>query len=169
MFIKSRIIGVLPVLFFSLASTWASPVEGVVKDAHGQPLKGAEVQIQTQDGKIIGKTSTDAHGHYLSANLPAGIYKVDLLVNSVVKASIKNVPANTAKSAQLNFALTAKTMAKSSKHFVWMPAQTGTHIGGRWVEVNDDGTSTAGEHIDKASGKLLLNMQDHDANPRGGL
>lgn len=117
MFTKS-IIGVLTVLFFSLASTGASPVEGVVKDAQGKPLKGAEVRIQTQDGKIIGKTNTDARGHYLSVNLPAGIYRVDLLVNSVVKASIKNVAANTAKSAQLNFALKGEARAKNAKHFV---------------------------------------------------
>src|ERR1039457_1204268 len=105
MFMKSRIIGVLSVLFFTLASAWASPVEGVVKDAQDKPVLGAEIRIQTRDGKLVGKTSTDAHGHYVSANLPAGIYKLDCLINSVVKASIKNVPANTAKSAQLNFAL----------------------------------------------------------------
>ena len=167
MFMKSRIIGVLSVLFFTLASAWASSVEGIVKDAKGKPVRGAEVRIQTQDGKIIGKTNTDARGHYLSANLPAGIYKVDLLVDAAVKASIKNVAANTATSAQLNFALTGKTMAKSGKHFVWMPANTGTNIGGRWVEVNDDGTNAASDRIDKADGRLLQNMTDHQTNPRG--
>jgi hypothetical protein len=166
MFTKS-IIGFFTVLFFSLASTWAGPVEGIVKDAQGKPLRGAEVLVQTQDGKVVSKLNTDARGHYASANLPAGTYRVDVLVNAVVKASIKNVAANTAEPAQLNFALTGKTMAKNAKHFVWVPADTGTHIGGRWVEVNEDGTSAAGEHIDKAGGRLLEKMQDHTANPRG--
>ena len=155
MFTKSRIIGLLAVLFFTSTSTWASPVEGIVKDAEGKPLVGAEIRIQTQDGKLIGKTSTDARGHYLSANLPAGIYKVDVLVDAVVKASIKNVPANTAKSAQVNFALTGKLMAKSGKHFVWMPANTGTHLGGRWVEVTEEGAAASGDRVQQADRKAL--------------
>ena len=155
MSINSRIIGVLTVLFFGLASTWASPVEGVVKDAQNKPLRGAEIRIQTQDGKLVGKASTDGRGHYLSANLPAGIYKVDVLVNSVVKASIKNVPANTAKSAQLNFALTGKMMTKSGKHFVWVPANTGTNIGGRWVEVSEDGTASSDDRVQHVDRKAL--------------
>jgi hypothetical protein len=159
MFTKLRIIGVLSVLFFTLASAWASPVEGVVNDAHGQPLKGAEVRIETQDGKIIGKTNTDARGYYLSANFPAGTYKVDLVVASVMKASIKNVPMKAGKPAQLNFDLKAesvvKTGAKRDKHYVWMPPTTGTHMGGRWVEVNDDGTSASGDRTQKVDAKVL--------------
>ena len=175
MFMKSRIIGVLSVLFFTLASAWASPVEGVVKDAQDKPVLGAEIRIQTRDGKLVGKTSTDAHGHYVSANLPAGIYKLDCLINSVVKASIKNVPANTAKSAQLNFALTGKTMAKNGKHFVWVPPRTGSNIGGSWVEVNADGTADANDRVQTIDAKALQRASGAAAgglqglgNPNGG-
>jgi hypothetical protein len=155
MFTKSCIIGVLSVLFFTLAGAWASPVEGVVKDAQGKPLPGAEIRIQTQDGKLVGRTSTDAHGHYLFANLPNGIYKVDCLVNSVLKASIKNVSAKGTKPAQLSFALTGKTMAKGGKHFVWVPANTGTNIGGRWVEVDEAGNTNSGDRVQHIDGAAL--------------
>jgi hypothetical protein len=134
MFTKSRITAVLSVLFFTLANAWASPVEGVVKDAQGKPLLGAEIRIQNQSGKLVSKTSTDAHGHYVSVNLPVGIYKVDCLVNSVLKASIKNVTTTTTKSTQMNFALTGKTMAKNGKNLVWVPPRTGSNLGGSWVE-----------------------------------
>lgn len=165
MFTKSRVIGVLTVLFFTLARAWASPVEGVVKDAQGKPLVGAEIRIQTQDGKLVGKTSTDAHGHYVSANLPAGTYKVDCLVNSVLKASIKNVAATTAKPAQLNFALTGKTMAKNGKHFVWVPPKTGSNLGGSWVE---DG-SVANDRVQTIDAKALQRGGGTGANGMQGL
>lgn len=169
---KSRITGVLSVLFFSVAGAWASPVEGIVKDAQGKPLVGAEIRIQTQGGKLVGKLNTDAHGHYVSANLPAAIYKVDCLVNSVLKASITNVAANTAKSAQLNFALTGKTMAKNGKHFVWVPPRTGSNLGGSWVEegsVGNDRVQTIdAKALQRGGGTGAAGMQGLGAPSGGG-
>src|SRR6266550_2212090 len=49
----------------------------------------------------------------------------------------------------------AAAPAKKAKHMVWVPADTGSHLGGRWVEVDDQGKGAAGANIDKASGEGL--------------
>jgi hypothetical protein len=47
MFIKSLQIGFVGLLV-SAASAWAGPssIQGIVKDAKGQPIKGADVRIE---------------------------------------------------------------------------------------------------------------------------
>ena len=168
MFIKSRLIAVLSVLFFGLASSWASPLEGIVKDAQGKPLRGAEIQIQ-KDGKLISKMNTDANGHYLSGNLPAGVYKLDVVVSGVIKASIKNATATGTKPVQYNFALTGKTMVKAGKHFVWVPARTGTNLGGGWVEVNDDGSTAASTDRTQQINRNTLERASQSAGGAGSM
>src|SRR5207249_618455 len=84
---------------------------------------------------------TDATGHYISDHLGAGTYRVTLVVNSSVKASIVNAKTQLGKSTQLNFDLTAKmASAKRRTHSVWVPTPTGTMIGGtgQWIDVYDD-------------------------------
>ncbi|MEY2481230.1 MAG: Carboxypeptidase regulatory-like domain [Verrucomicrobiota bacterium] len=164
MFIKSRLIAVLSVLFCALATSWASPIEGIVKDAQGKPLAGAEIQVQ-KDGKLITRLNTDAHGHYVSGNLPAGVYKVDVLVGGVVKASIKNATLTGPKPVQYNFAMTGKTMTKGAKHFVWVPARTGSNLGGGWVEVNEDGTT--GPSTERAQQLSRMSLE-HASGTAGG-
>jgi hypothetical protein len=62
-------------------------------------------------------------------------------VNGAVKASIMNTQIKANQPTQLNFGLKptsqAGNISKSGKHMVWMPARTGSHIGGNWVEVED--------------------------------
>jgi hypothetical protein len=71
-----------------------------------------------------------------------------LVVNGAVKASIMNTKTKADQPTQLNFdlkpvpAAQASAAAKKGKHMVWMPATTGSHIGGRWVEVDDTGSAT---------------------------
>ena len=161
MFMQSRFIGsVLSLFLFTLGSAWAAggSLEGIVKDVKGKPLKGAEVRIEAKNGNVVAKALSDTNGHYLSSALPAGTYKVDLVVASVIKASINNVQTNATKPAQLNFDLKAEPLMKPSakgKHFVWMPPTTGTHLGGRWVEVNDDGTNSSDDRTQKYDSKAL--------------
>src|SRR5215472_9132467 len=96
MFIKSLQIGFVG-LFFCIASAWAgsASIQGIVKDAKGQPIKGANVQVASKDGKQLYNTvKTDAQGRYISQGLQPGIYRVSLIVNGAVKASINNTKAN---------------------------------------------------------------------------
>src|SRR4029079_2418137 len=119
-------------------------VQGFVKDAKGEPIKGAGVRIESRDGKQVSSTvTTDPKGRYLSQGLQPGVYQVTLLVNGTVKASIMNTQIKANQPTQLNFDLKptsqAGNMSKSGKHMVWVPGRTGSHIGGNWVEVEDDG------------------------------
>src|SRR5947208_2292959 len=152
MFIKSLQV-VFIGLVLSVATTWAGPsaIQGVVKDAKGQAIKGADVRVESRDGKTLLKTvKTDGNGRYVSDGLAAGVYRVTLVVNGAVKASIMNTKTKANQPTQLNFDLKpaptsqASTAAKKGKHMVWVPSNTGSHIGGRWVEVEDSGNADAG-------------------------
>lgn len=152
MFIKSVRIGFVGFVF-SVATAWAGPsaIQGVVKDAKGQPIKSADVRVESKDGKQHFNTvKTDAKGRYISQGLPAGVYRVSLVVNGAVKSSIANTKTKADQTTVLNFNLNpvpatrATAEQKKGKHMVWVPAGTGTHIGGRWVEVPDGTKSGPG-------------------------
>jgi hypothetical protein len=118
--------------------------QGFVKDAKGEPIKGADVRIESRDGKqMFGTVKTDPKGRYISQGLQPGVYRITLLVNGTVKASIMNTRAKVDQPTQLNFDFKptsqAASIAKGGKHMVWVPARTGSHIGGNWVEVDDEG------------------------------
>jgi hypothetical protein len=150
MFTKSLRIG-LTGFVLSVASAWAGPsaIHGLVKDAKGQAIKGADVRIESKDGKQQFNTvKTDGKGRYISEGLQPGVYRVTLVVNGAVKASITNTKTKPDQTTQLNFDLKPVPVAQASaeqkkgKHMVWVPETTGSHIGGRWVEV-DDGAKAA--------------------------
>ncbi len=118
--------------------------QGFVKDAKGEPIKGAGVRIESRDGKQLFSTATtDPKGRYISQGLQPGVYRITLLVNGTVKASISNTRTKVDQPTQLNFDFKPKSQAasitKGGKHVVWVPARTGSHIGGNWVEVDDEG------------------------------
>jgi len=115
-------------------------LSGVVKDAAGQPLQGAEIRIQGKDASKVGKIHTNASGHYNYPALETGTYSVTLLVDGATKASINNVRAKVGETQTLNFELRKGAMAKpfaKGKHYVWVPSQTGSHLG-MWVEVEEN-------------------------------
>ena len=126
--------------------------QGFVKAAKGEPIKGADVRIESRDGKQVFSTAkTDAKGRYISRGLQPGVYRVTLLVDGAVKASITNTQTKANQPTQLNFDFKptsqADNIAKGGKHMVWVPARTGSHIGGNWVEVNDNGKAHSGLNV----------------------
>jgi hypothetical protein len=144
-FLKSLRIGFIG-LILSVASAWAasSELQGIVKDAKGDPITSADIRIEVKNGgKLLKTVKTDANGRYASGSLPVGNYRITLVVNGVVKSSINNTTIESGEPRQLNFDLTpasasrASGRAKTGKHWVWMPAFTGSRLPGRWVEVTD--------------------------------
>lgn len=176
MFIKSLRIGFVG-LVLCAASAWAgsSAIQGVVKDAKGQPIKGADVRIESKDGKQLFNTAkTDGQGRYISQTLPTGVYKVTLVVNGTVKASIANTKTRSDQTTQLNFDLRPLPAAqvnaaeKKGKHMVWMPPSTGSHTGGRWVEVPDGAAEPGALNVKRASAEQLQREAQSMATHGGG-
>lgn len=165
-------------LVFCAASAWAGPssIQGVVKDAKGQPIKGADVRIESKDGRQQFNTvKTDAKGRYTAQGLPAGgVYRVSLVVNGAVKASITNTKTKPDQATQLNFDLKpvaasqATVQQKKGKHMVWVPASTGSHVGGRWVEVTDGAADAGDLNVKRASGDDLQKQMRSMGNPNTG-
>ncbi|PYI48758.1 MAG: hypothetical protein DMF10_03365 [Verrucomicrobia bacterium] len=112
------LIGVLLVAFSVSAGT--SVLEGVVKDASGRPIKGADVRIETKNFSKILKT--DASGRYVTDVLAVGTYQVTLVINGQVKASIRDAKTQVNKPTQVNFDLSGK---RASADKVQRPAAYG--------------------------------------------
>ena len=163
-------------LVLSTATVLAGPsaIQGVVKDATGQAIKGADVRIESRDGKKLFNTvKTDGSGRYVSDGLSAGVYRVTLVVNGAVKASIMNTQTHADQRTHLNFDLkpasasTASASGKNGKHVVWVPSSTGSHIGGRWVEVDaNDSAETGALNVKRGSAEAVRQEQQR-SNPSG--
>ena len=147
-----------------------SAVEGVVKDSSERPLNGAEIRIEARSGSSWNRhVKSDAKGHYVLNGLaPGTTYRVTLLLNGAVKASINNVLAKQG-STQLNFDLRSgsavgnSVVAKSGKRYVYVPAETGSHLGGHWVEVDENGQANAVgvNNVERANAEALRRMQSN--------
>jgi Carboxypeptidase regulatory-like domain len=151
MFIKSIWLGFIGVMLFVASASAASCVlQGIVKDANGHPIQGADIRIEaTNTGRLLTTVKTNVKGHYSLEGLAAGNYRVALVVNGAVKASINNTTLELGESTQLNFELKqthASVTVTRGKHRVWVPPFTGSRLPGRWIEV-DDSTSWAGAHV----------------------
>ncbi len=136
------LIRVALVMFVSLCfvvkvNAQSASLSGVVKGSKGQAIQGAEIRIQGSDANKVGKIHTNSEGRYNYPALETGIYNVTLVVDGVVKASINNVRTRAGENQTLNFDL-QKGPSATGKHYVWMPSQTGSHLG-YWLEVDDSG------------------------------
>ncbi len=126
--------------------TVTGTLQGIVKDPKAHPIKGADIRIETTNsGKLLKTVKTDANGHYVSDGLPAGTYRVTLVLNGAVKASINNAKVTLGEPTQLNLDLRSTSASQTSahaekgRHWVWQPADSGSRLPGRWVEVDDNG------------------------------
>ncbi len=176
MFIKSLQIGLMGFLLCA-ANAWAGPtsIQGIVKDAKGKPIKGADVRVESQNGKQLFNTvKTDTQGRYISQGLQPGVYRVLLVVNGAVKANIGNTKTKSDQATQLNFdlrplpAAQVNAAAKKGKHMVWVPAGTGSHIGGSWVEVPDGAAEAGALNVKRADGEQLQREMHSMGNPNTG-
>jgi hypothetical protein len=91
-------------LVVNLRAGGTSTFEGTVRDPKGQPIKGAEVRVENKKEVIVARGKTDASGHYVTNAVPVGVYKVDVVINSVTKSSVPNATTKSDGATQLNFA-----------------------------------------------------------------
>lgn len=130
---------VFSVLFVpALKSSDAIPsaLEGTVRDGNRHPIKNAIVRIEARyRDKFSNTAKTDAKGHYAFDNLDAGTYRVTLLVDGSVKASINNATTNSGEMRRLNFDLTGRYGAQAT-HLVYLPEERFSNLSGHWVDVD---------------------------------
>jgi hypothetical protein len=179
MIIKSLHICLATYLVSAVAAWAAAPtgparIQGVVKDAKGQPVPGAEVHIQAKDGSNLQKIiRTDSGGNYGVSNLPVTDYEVVLFVGGQIKASLSNQKVFPNKPTQMDFKLTGKyaanTPPKKHTHMVYQPAETGSNLGGHWVEVDDTtgAAATQSGNVKRLSGEAVRKMQGGGTNSGG--
>ena len=165
MFYRTRILAaafVAGTVVFSGAA-FGQSIEGVVRGPDGKALKDAEVRVEQKGNKSVVTTKTDARGHYSYSRLSPGAYKVSVVLNGAVNSSV-NVKTTTTNS-RIDFDL-KPAAAKKVKHYVWVDARTGTHMGSGWVEVDDAGNAAPGaSNIQAASGELARDMMRRSTNP----
>ena len=181
MTIKSLQICFATFLLSAVTALAAQPVgparlEGDVKDAKGQPVAGVEVHLRGSDGSGERIVRTDQNGHYGIGKLPVTDYEVILFVNGTIKASLTNMKVFSGKPTLQNFKLTgqyaANTQKKKHTHMVYVPAETGSNLSGRWVEVDDAAGSSAAAaagtgHIDRGGNAMLKQMQSNSGTSGG--
>jgi hypothetical protein len=138
-------------------NSWAqdtSTFEGMVRDSKGKAVKGAEVCVEAKNKQIIAKGKTDAKGHYVTAPVATGTYKVDLMINSVAKASVAKAKTNKSGATQLNFDIVAGTQKKR----VWVK-DTGSQFG-HWEDVDDANASAGNSNLSKGDAASVRRMQE---------
>ena len=175
MFIKSTSIGFIAVMLFVAGAAAASSVlQGIVKDAKGHPIQGADIRIEsTKTGGLLTTVKTNVNGRYSLESVAAGDYRVTLVVNGAVKASINNTTLEPDQSTQLNFELKqarASVTVTKGKHRVWIPPFTGSRLPGRWVEVDDSGSWAAAaptNHVIRVSAEELQREAYTKVSPTG--
>jgi hypothetical protein len=101
------------------------------------------------------------NGRYSSGGLPAGTYRITLVVNGTVKTSINNTTVAVGEPTRLNFDLAstsgwqASLPVRKGKHWIWIPPFTGSRLPGRWVEIDDSGSRASVVNGVRISGEEL--------------
>jgi hypothetical protein len=146
-------------------AAFGQSIEGTVRGSDGKALKDSEVRVEQKGNKSVVTTKTDARGHYSYSRLSPGVYTVSVVLDGAVKSSL-NVKTTTTNS-KIDFDL-KPAAAKKVKHYVWVDAKTGTHMGSGWVEVNDaGGNEPVASNVQTTSGELAREMQRRSTNPTG--
>ena len=165
MFYPTRVLAAFAVAAAILpAVAFGQSIEGTVRGSDGKTLKDAEVRVEGKD-KNVATTKTDSRGHYSYARLSPGLYKVSVVLGGAIQSSVNVKTATT--NSRIDFDL-KPAAAKKVKHYVWVDARTGTHMGSGWVEVDDAGNAAPGAlNSQTSSGELAREMQRRSANPVG--
>jgi hypothetical protein len=151
---------------FSVTTSAESSIQGDIKGVDGRPLQGAEVRIERIDKKSPAITiKTSAKGSYSSSGLSVGTYKISVVDGGAVKSTV-NVKT-VADKARIDFNL-KPSAGKKVKHYVWVSG-TGSHLAGRWVEADENGSPIAGAwNVERKSGEMEREMYRRQTNARPG-
>jgi hypothetical protein len=175
---RAIFINFILVVAFALSATGSaqvSVIQGDIQGTDGRRLKGAEMRIERIDTKSKPFTAkTDAKGYYFVSGIPAGAYKISLLVNGEVQFSVGDLKVRADDPLEIDFNMKLATLtlssptAKRARHFVWTNVGTGSQLGGRWVEVSQPENPVPGMwNTEQHSGELVREMVRQRINPLG--
>src|SRR3954471_9060256 len=103
------------------------------------PLAGLKIGAEQTPGGKMFYTATNATGAYSFAKLPPGNYilHVPNQPNKTVAAADGKITGQLSLAPKVAKAVNANSKTKDTqgKRYVWVPAATGSNIGGNWVEV----------------------------------
>jgi hypothetical protein len=78
---------------------------GTVLDAHGQPVEGAAVTIQTSDGSMPYGAHTDANGHFQIKRIETGQYDLRASHEGLISEWTKRVMVHANKVTEVTLRL----------------------------------------------------------------
>ena len=171
----------VPLAFTSLLlcaanSLAQSIIQGQVTGVDGRGAQGAQVRIQSARGQqspILVKA--DARGHFVANNVAAGPYNISAVGAGGVSSTVQAIKVQGNKPITVAFDLRnnggAKTAGNGKKKtkFVYVPDQTGSHLGGHWIEVDENASGVpSAQHVNSASGNTIRDIQTRETNVRDG-
>ena len=103
-------------LLVMAGGAWAqtTTIEGDVKDANGQPLKGAVIDLVRTDIKGHYTVKSDKKGHWLYTGLPYGKFDISCIVDGQTVDSVKGVQSKYGDSTTIDFDMRKSQAAKAS-------------------------------------------------------
>jgi hypothetical protein len=149
-------------LFSGSAFGQKAAIEADVKGVDGRPSRAAEVRIERQDKKsapVVAKTNW--RGHVTVADLEVGTYKLTTTVEGGIRSSqIVKTQANKTRVA-FDMSKTSAMTGKEKKKLIWVASQTGSNLGGHWVEVNEKnrGGKSSGQNVETFNGNSMDDIQ----------
>lgn len=141
-------------------------IRGVVKNADGKTISGANVTVKGRGGAADAKTvKTDEKGNYAATGYGDGTYNVILTVNGVRKAFIANVGVREGEVSTLNFELQGSAKARpytKGKHYVLAEPETGSNLQ-RGIEVDDHPKQgpAAQERVARGGSDMIRHIQEN--------
>jgi len=100
------------ILWIALAATTVQAgsvpvgtIEGTVIDAHGQPVAGASVVMQTSDGQHPHATHTGPTGHFQFTRFATGQYDLRAYFKGEYSDWVKRVPLRAKKPTEIRLRL----------------------------------------------------------------
>src|SRR3954447_13885351 len=102
---RSLLLGGFVFLVASTAWAQTTTLEGDVKDANGQPYKGAVIKLDRTDIKGHYQVKSDKKGHWLYTGLPFGTYDVSCEVDGKQMDKVGGVKSKYGESTTVDFDL----------------------------------------------------------------
>lgn len=163
-------------LFAASAFAQTSIIQGNVTGVDGRAAQGAQVRLQPARGQLEPiVVKTDSRGRFVANNIAPGPYNISAVGAGGVTSPVQAIKVQSNKPITIAFDLRntggARTAAKGKKKtkFVWVPDQTGSHIGGHWIEVDEDASGVpSAQHLNSATGNAIRDVQSREANVREG-